>query len=121
MESVSVGMCRRMQNGKKLNLLSLQHLALLTLKRTLGPSVIHSMSGAHCGEPQSSPIPHPPTFASDSYTNTPVIATGRQTETFKTTTAHASNRSTFFPFHLVSGRFLFKPFAWHVVFVMLYL
>ena len=33
--------------------------------------------------------------ACDPYNNTPVIATGLQTETFKTTTAHASNRSTF--------------------------
>ena len=46
--------------------------------------------------------PHPPTFACDPYNNTPAIATGRQTETFKTTTTHASNRSTFFPFHVVA-------------------
>ena len=42
---------------------------------------------------------HPPTFACDPYNNAPVIGTERQTETFKTTTAHASNRSTFFHSH----------------------
>ena len=55
-------------------------------------SVIHSVSFSRC---PVSPSPYPPTFACDPYNNTPVIATGRQTETFKTTTAHASNRSTF--------------------------
>ena len=51
------------------------------LKTTLGLSVIHSMPGAQCL----------------------VIATGRQTETFKITTAHASNRSTFSISRCVSG------------------
>ena len=61
------------------------------LKTTLGLSVIHSMPGAQCffaqcRGPQTSRIPHPPTFACDPYTNTPVIGTGRQTESLKTTT-----------------------------------
>ena len=48
------------------------------LKTTLGLSVIHSIPGAQCRGPQTSPIPHPPTFAYDPYNNTSVIATGRQ-------------------------------------------
>ena len=57
-----------------------------------------SLSGK-CRGPQSSPICHPPTFACDPYNNIPVIRTGRQTESFKTTSARASNRS--FPFLIV--------------------
>ena len=64
-------------------------------KTTLGLLVIHCMPGAQCRGPQTCPNPHPPTVACDPYNNTLVIATGPQTETFKTTTAHASNRSTF--------------------------
>ena len=60
-----------------------------------GLSVVHSVPGAQCGGRESSRIHHPPTFASDLYNNTPVTGTGRQTESFKTTSAHASNRSTF--------------------------
>ena len=71
------------------------------LKTTLGLSVIHSMPGAQCRGPQTCPIPHPPTFACDPYNNTPMIATGRQTESYKTTTVHASNRSTFFHFSYI--------------------
>ena len=52
------------------------------LKAALGLSVIHFMPGAQCRGPETSRTPQ----------------TGRQTETFKTTTAHASNRSTFFHF-----------------------
>ena len=49
------------------------------LKTTLGLSVIHSMAGAQCRGPQTFQIPHPPTFACDTYNNTPV-PTGQQTE-----------------------------------------
>ena len=65
------------------------------LKTTLGLSVIHSMPGAQCRAHQTSPVTHPPTFACDPYNNTPVIGDGWETETFKTTTVHVSNRSTF--------------------------
>ena len=77
------------------------------LKTTLGLSVIHSMPGAQCFLPsvegRKSPVfpTHRPSHACDPYTNTPVIGTGRQTESLKTTTAHTTNRSTFFPFLVV--------------------
>ena len=53
------------------------------LKAALELSVIHSMAGAQCRAPETSPNPHPPTFACDPYNNTPVIATGRQTSRSK--------------------------------------
>ena len=73
------------------------------LKAVLGLSVIHSILGAQCRGLQASLIPsltdRPTNRPSHATHNTPVIGTGWQTESFKTTSVHASNRSTFFISH----------------------
>ena len=60
----------RMQNAKKSSIRQWCHAYPINPKKTLGPSVIHSMPGAQWRAPNL-PIRHPPTYAVQTYQQRP--------------------------------------------------